>query len=127
MTLRSHNPSRVPRPVGRYVQGLEIEAPARLMYISGQIPEDAEGGIPRDFEAQCRLVWSHIGDVLGLAGMTFDNLVKVTTFLTDRGQAEINSAVRREVLRQHEPALTVVVVQTLSAEWLLEIEAIAAG
>lgn len=99
MTRRGHNPSTVPRPVGQYVQGFEVGAPARVLYISGQIPEDTQGSIPADFDAQCRLVWSHIGGVLHEAGMTFENLVKVTTFLTDRAQAEANSAIRREVLR----------------------------
>jgi 2-iminobutanoate/2-iminopropanoate deaminase len=127
MTRRGHNPPTVPRPVGQYVQGLEIVAPARVLYISGQIPEDTAGGIPADFEAQCRLVWSHIGGVLREAGMTYENLVKVTTFLTDRAQAEANSAIRREILGRYEPALTVVVAQTLNPEWLLEIEAIAAA
>lgn len=127
MKLHRHNPSTVPRPVGQYAQGLEVDTAARVLYISGQIPETSLGDIPTAFDAQCRLVWSHIGGVLHEAGMTYVNLVKVATFLTDRAQAEANSAIRREVLGRHEPALTVVVAQTLDPEWLLEIEAIAAA
>lgn len=127
MTFRSHNPLKVPRPVGRYAQGLEVQSGARLLYVSGQIPESSAGEIPRGFEAQCRLAWSHVGDILDSAGMTYENLVKVTTFLTDRAQADMNGAVRREILGSHEPALTVVVVQTLNPDWLLEIEAVAAA
>jgi len=124
---RSHNPSNAPRPVGQYVQGLELDVGARLLFISGQIPEDKNGAVPEDFDAQCRLVWSHIGEVLQAAGMTWTNLVNVTTFLTDRRHAELNGTIRRETLGRHEPTLTVVVVQTLDPRWLLEIEGIAAS
>jgi enamine deaminase RidA (YjgF/YER057c/UK114 family) len=53
--------------------------------------------------------------------------VKVTTYLTSRDQAEINGRVRRERLGEVRPALTVVIAETFAAEWLLEIEAIAAA
>jgi enamine deaminase RidA (YjgF/YER057c/UK114 family) len=56
-----------------------------------------------------------------------EHLVKVTTYLTSRDHAEINGRVRRERLGEVRPALTVVIVETLAAEWLLEIEAIAAA
>ena len=126
MKVRRHNPPSVPAPIGQYAHGLELAAPARLLFISGQIPEDLDGGIPSDFRSQCRLVWSHLGAVLREAGLEYSHLVKVTTFLTNRSQAEVNSVIRREVLGSHEPALTVIVAQTLDARWLLEIEAIAA-
>jgi enamine deaminase RidA (YjgF/YER057c/UK114 family) len=56
-----------------------------------------------------------------------EDLVKVTTYLTHREQADANGRIRRERLGGVRPAITVVVVQTLAAEWLLEIEAIAAA
>lgn len=59
--------------------------------------------------------------------MTAANLVKVTTFLTRREDADANSRIRRERLGSHAPALTVIVAQTLDPRWLLEIEALAAG
>ena len=124
---RTHNPTAVPPPEGQYVHGLEVEAPTRLLFISGQIPVPLDGVIPSDFEGQCRLVWAHVGAVLADAGMGYANLVKVTTFLTDRRYADLNGAIRRDVLCRHEPSLTVVVVDTLDPAWLLEIEAIAAA
>lgn len=124
--IRRHNPPLVPAPIGRYAHGLELAAAGRLLFISGQIPEDLAGDVPSDFPAQCRLVWAHIGAVLREAGLEYSHLVKVVTFLTDRSLAETNSAIRQEVLGSHEPALTVIVAQTLDPRWLLEIEAIAA-
>jgi 2-iminobutanoate/2-iminopropanoate deaminase len=125
--VKQHNPSGVPLPQGQYVHGCEVGDRPRLVFISGQIPEPMEGPIPSDFEGQCRVVWSHIGAVLAAAGMGYENLVKVTTFLTSRELADQNGAIRREVLGAHQPALTVIVCSTLNPAWLLEIEAVAAA
>ena len=124
--MRVVDPSDVPAPVGGYAQAAEVRGPARLLFISGQIPVDGKGAVPRDFEAQCRLVWTHIGAVLRAASLDYRHLVKVTTFLADRSHAEINAAVRREFLGSHTPALTVMCADLLEEHWLLEIEAIAA-
>ena len=64
--------------------------------------------------------------MLAAAGLGVKDLVKVNTFLTDRNQLVPNRAIRRKMLDGHEPALTVVVVETVDSKWLLEIEAIAA-
>lgn len=55
------------------------------------------------------------------------NLVKVTTYLGDRSYSATNSGVRREVLGEHRPALTVIVAAIFDPEWMIEIEAIAAA
>jgi 2-iminobutanoate/2-iminopropanoate deaminase len=123
--LHAHSPSGVPAPVGHYAHGLEVPPGWRLLFISGQIPEDPKGAVPADFSEQCRLVWAHVGAVLAAAGLGYEQLVKVTTFLTDRTDAQENGRIRREVLGAHRPALTVVVTGTLDPRWRLEIEGIA--
>ena len=127
MNSAPRNPAKVPSPVGGYSQGLDVSGLSRLLFVSGQIPETAGGDVPADFDAQCRQVWANIVAVLEDAGLSLDNLVKVTTFLTDRDQAEANGRIRREVLGERRPALTVMVAHTLESPWLLEIEAIAAA
>ena len=82
---------------------------------------------PLILRASARAVWRNISLVLATAGMTVAHLVKVTTYLTHQEQAAANGLIRREVLGSVRPALTVVVVQTLESQWLLEIDAIAAG
>ena len=124
--VRRHDPDAVPAAVGDYVQGVEVEG-GRLLFVSGQVPEDTGGEVPADFEAQCELAWHNLLEVLRSAGMGAENLVKVTTFLTHPDQTEANSRVRRDVLGDARSALTVVVVQTLRSRWLLEIEAVAAA
>ncbi len=115
MLIVKINPISIQDPVGNYSHGAEISGSFRHLFISGQIPEASNGEIPKDFEAQCKLVWHNITEVLKAANMTLANLVKVTTFLTDSAQAEINGEIRREVLGDLSPALTVVVVKTLDS------------
>jgi 2-iminobutanoate/2-iminopropanoate deaminase len=115
-----HDPAGVSPPVGGYTHGRAVPGSARLLFISGQIPVGPDGAVPATFEGQCHAVWDNLLAVLADA-------VKVTTFLTDRDQADVNSRIRRERLGAARPALTVVVAATLESQWMLEIEAIAAG
>jgi 2-iminobutanoate/2-iminopropanoate deaminase len=121
-TLRPINPSSV-----SYAGACEVAAGSRLLFISGQVPERADGSVPEDFAEQCRLAWANIERQLRDAGMTLDNLVKVTTFLSDRRYRTDNSLVRREVLKHRTPALTIIIADIYDEAWLLEIEAIAAA
>lgn len=127
MERKEINSEAVGAPLGGYCHGLEIGGPARLLFVSGQIPEAADGSAPESFDEQCEQVWRNIGEVLKTAGMGYENLVKVTTFLTHTDQAGRNSEIRRRFLGEHRPALTVVIVGTLEPKWLLEIEAVAAA
>ena len=126
MEFIRHDPRAVTAPRGSYTHGLDVPAGSRILFISGQIPELPDGTVPSDFDGQARAVWANIVAVLAEAGLGVANLVKVTTYLTRQDQADANGRIRREVLGDHRPALTVVVVQTLEPQWLLEIEAIAA-
>lgn len=127
MRMRAINADDAPAPVGGYAQAVELREGARLLFVSGQIPQTRAGEVPPDFGGQCRLVWANVEAQLRAAGMTLDNLVKVTTYLADRRHADENGAIRRAVLGQRTPALTVVLAGIFDAGWLLEIEAVAAA
>jgi len=116
-----------PDASGGYAQAIEVAGAKRFLFISGQIPVDADGAVPETFEEQARLAWKNIERQLAAAGMTLENVVKHTTFLSDRKYREANSRVRREVLGDLTPALTVVIADIFDDAWLLEIEAIAAA
>jgi 2-iminobutanoate/2-iminopropanoate deaminase len=83
--------------------------------------------VPDTFVEQCRLAWRNVVSALEGAGMTVDNLVKVTVFLSDRRYREENAQIRAEVLGDQRPALTVIITGIWDEAWLLEIEATAAG
>jgi 2-iminobutanoate/2-iminopropanoate deaminase len=126
MITRQFNSAAAPLPAGGYSQAIEVSGAARLLFISGQIPETVQGEIPADFRAQARLAWANVLAQLQAAGMTVAHLVKVTTFLASREHALANREVRKEVLGAHAPAVTVVIAGIFDERWLLEIEAIAA-
>jgi enamine deaminase RidA (YjgF/YER057c/UK114 family) len=121
MPERRHAPVTI-APGGAYSLAYEV---AGTVYISGQIPTRPDGSVPEGFEAQCRLVWENIDAQLAQAGMTRRDLVKVTTYLSDRKYRDANSRIRRELLGDHLPALTIIIAGIYDEAWLLEIEAIA--
>lgn len=123
--MTDHRPVSI-APGGAYAAGYQVSGPVRTVHISGQIPVRPDGSVPEGFEAQCRQVWANIDAVLAQAGMTRRDLVKVTTYLSDRRDREVNSLVRRELLGDHLPALTIIIAGIYDPVWLLEIEAIAA-
>lgn len=121
-----HNPASIHAPSSGYSMGLELGQHRRLLFISGQVPENSEGRVPQGFEAQCEQAWRNVIAVLAAAGLGVEHLVKINTFLTDRSQVVVNRAIRRKMLGGHEPASTVMIAETVDGKWLLEIEAIAA-
>jgi 2-iminobutanoate/2-iminopropanoate deaminase len=121
------NAPDAPQTSGRYSQAVEVMGATRTLHVSGQIPVDATGRVPATFAAQAKLVWVNIEAQLRAAGMDLGDIVKVTTFLSDRAYAEENSRVRREALGTLAPALTVIICGIYDPAWLLEIECVAAA
>ncbi len=125
MKLISLNSPSAPQPAGGYAQAVEVRDVQRTLYVSGQIPESASGGVPLDFISQARLAWGNVRAQLAAAEMSVGNVVKVTIFLSSRDYAMQNREVRQEVLGSHAPALTVIIAGIFDERWLLEIEAVA--
>jgi enamine deaminase RidA (YjgF/YER057c/UK114 family) len=114
-----------------YVQGLRVDDAQRLLFVAGQIALDDNGDVvgEGDFEAQTRQVFTNMGRVLELAGMSFENLVQIGGFLTDIGQLPTYARVRDEFVNTDAPpASTTVQVTSLALPALLvEVNAIAAA
>ena len=116
------------RPTGlAYAQACEVSGFSRLLFVSGQVPADADGHVPADYPSQYRLAWRNVETQLRAAGMDFDNLVKVTIFLSDRALIAQSAGLRQAVLGDRSPALTIVIAGIYDSAWLLEIEAVAAA
>lgn len=126
-TIRPLTGDGSPPVQGSYPQAVEVTGATRWLYLSGQIPVAPDGSLAADFTGQCRQVWANVETQLHAAGMTLDNLVKVTTFLASRDHALENRQVRIEVLAGRQPALTVIVTGIFDESWLVEIEAVAAA
>ncbi len=128
LTIQPLNPPILPAATGNYNHGVQVDGAERLVFVSGQVPwGDDQGKIPESFEEQCRMVWRNVLAVLAEAGLGVQNLVKVTTYLSDRQYRALNSKIREEILGGHAPALTIIICDIYAEEWLLEIEAVAAG
>lgn len=125
MEFRNLDPAILPEAAGNYTHGTLVTGGGRTVFVSGQVPWDREAELPSDFESQCRLTWRNVFAVLAEADMGPGNLVKVTVYLSDRRYREANSRIRAEVLGEHRPALTIIITDIYSPDWLLEIDAIA--
>jgi 2-iminobutanoate/2-iminopropanoate deaminase len=126
VTMESIEAPDAPSAAGGYAQAVRLTDFEELVLVSGQIPIDPDGAVPEAFGDQCRLVWRNVEAQLRAAGMELADIVKVTTFLSDRAHAAENSAIRGEVLAGLTPALTIIIAGIYDPAWLLEIEVIAA-
>ncbi len=81
MQRRDLNAPDVSPPVAAYTQAIEVTGANRTLYISGQVGQRMDGTIPADIVEQSRLAWQNLEAQLKAAGMTLDNLVKITTIL----------------------------------------------
>lgn len=109
-----------------YSQCVAVSDHKRTVYVSGQIPVRPDGTVPETFVEQAEQAWANVEAQLKAAGLGMGNIVRHTTYLSDRKYRTENSAVRRKMLSAHEPALTVIIAGIFDEAWLLEIEAVAA-
>ncbi|MGO4128777.1 RidA family protein [Inquilinus sp. YAF38] len=110
-----------------YIHALEVRQPDRILYVAGTMGLDAQGVPGATLDAQLALIWSNIRTILASANMTMRNIVRITSYLCDPAYAEANQAARIAALDGHVVPTTALVAQTLSPDWLVEIEVIAAA
>lgn len=126
--VRPHNPDQgIYATTSDYVHALEVITPSRLLFVAGTMGLNADGSPGDGVTEQLRLIWSNIRRILAEADMTVDNIVRLTSFLSDRSFADANAAARIEALGGRPIPTTAIVVQMLDPNWLVEIEVIAAG
>ena len=126
--LVKHNPKSVPAPVGSYVQMVEVRDRPRWLHISGQVGMTPDGTLLEGFEAQCEQALKNLVACLEAAGMSLDDLVKVTILMTRQEDVPAYRTVRKRVLGSANIASTLMIVAGLvSPDFLIEIEGIAAG
>lgn len=123
MTIERINPEGLlSMPI--YTQVVSAK-PGKVVWISGQVGMDKDSKlVGRDFTSQATQVYENLKIALASVGATFDNVVKMTIFLTDPRYREALAPVRDRFVPGAKPASTLVVVAALAQpEWLLEIEA----
>ncbi len=117
------NPPAVRAPTG-YTHAIQITGEARRLIISGQVGVAPDGTVPSSGEGQIAQVFANLRAVLSANGMGVENIVKTTTFLTDRGLLDVFRASRKAVFGENLPASTLLFVAGLAdPQWMVEIEA----
>jgi reactive intermediate/imine deaminase len=107
-----------------YSYGVQV---GNMLWVSGQIPKDAKGDLvgADDIEAQAVQVMENLKGVIEAAGGTMDDVVKISTYVTDRRFRDPVQAVRRRYFRAPNfPASATTVVDMLLPEVLVEVEAV---
>ncbi len=124
---RFHSPDSLPAPFG---YSHVVDAPAdRIIFISGQVPLDAEGRLvgDGDFDAQVHQVFENLTAALEAADASWADVVKLNYYLADVSRIASVRAIRdRYVDVEHPPASTLIEVSGLFRDdVLIEIDAVA--
>ncbi|MGF9915042.1 RidA family protein [Paenibacillus ehimensis] len=123
------NPQSMP-PAKGYTQVVEVRN-GRTIYVSGQVAVNQHGELvgPGDLAAQTRQVFENIKSALEASGVSFNDVVKLTFFVTDIAQMQTVRDIRDSYVNtKNPPASSAVEVSKLvNDQFLIEIEAIAVG
>ncbi len=118
------NTTNAPAPIGPYSQAVQA---GNFLFVSGQVainPENGELNIG-NIEEETHQVMRNLKAVLLEAGLTFDNVVKSTIFLSDMGTfAQVNE-IYGQYFTADFPARETVQVSVLPKNVNVEISVIA--
>lgn len=119
------NTTNAPAPIGPYNQAV---LKGNMLYTSGQIALDPKTGelVIGDITTETTLVMENLKAVLAEAGMTFENVLKTSIFISDMGNfAAINEVYSRYFNEATAPARETVEVANLPKYVNVEISMIA--
>lgn len=121
--MRKISTEKAPAAIGPYSQAVVV---GNLVFTSGQIPLDPETGaiVGDTIEEQTHRVCKNLAAVLEAEGLTFENVVKTTCFLSDMANFAAFNGVYAEYFTG-KPARSCVAVRELPKNALVEVEVIA--
>jgi len=121
------NPASVRTPFGNYNHGLLVPAGASLLVTSGQLGIQEDDTIPPDVTGQAEICFEAIGAILAEAGMSYDDVIRISGFVTRREDFPDYMAVRDRYTGTVKPVSTLLVVGGFTRpEFLVEVEVTAA-
>jgi 2-iminobutanoate/2-iminopropanoate deaminase len=126
------NPKELGAAPRAYSHAVSIAAPAKLVYVSGQISLGADGEVigKGDMRRQCEQVFENVATVLRASGAGWGDVVKMNAYMV--GMSDENVALFREVRARYlaagqVPASTFVgITRLVRPELLIEVEVVAA-
>ena len=112
---------QAPKAIGPYSQAIRV---GDTVYMAGQIPLDPATMqmVEGDFEKEARRVFENIKAVIAAAGGSFEQIVKVTIFLTDFANFAKVNEVMAEYCKAPYPARSTVAVAALPRNARVEVE-----
>ena len=125
--MRRLNPSSIHPPFANYAHGIEVDPGATYVFCAGQLGVGRDGVVPENVEAQARLCFRAVIAILGEAGMTMADVVRINAYVSAAEFLSGYMKVRDEFVGSPPPTSTLLVVSGFSRpEFKVEIEAIAA-
>ena len=117
---------KAPAALGPYSHAVSAGG---FVFTSGQIGLVPETGalVSPSVEDQTHQVFQNLNAVLAAAGLTLEDAVKTTVFLTDLGDFSAVNAIYETYFPQTPPARSCIQVAALPAGAKVEIEVVAAG
>lgn len=115
---------KAPKPVGPYSQAIEAGG---FVFCSGQIAIDPKTDqvFTGPIEEQTKQVIENIQGVLAAAGMTLNNVIKTTMYLTNMNDFTVVNEIYARYFVEQPPARTTIAVSALPKGVNVEIEVIA--
>jgi 2-iminobutanoate/2-iminopropanoate deaminase len=125
MPKETHEAPSGPKPLGPYSVVTEANG---FVFISGMVAIDPASGesVSGGVAPQAEQVMRNIGAVLGDVGLSYDDIVKATIFVTDMNDFAIVNDVYGDYVGETPPARSTVEVRALPGGFVVEIETIAA-
>lgn len=128
MALNCINPEDLPTPLT--YSHVIVATGTRLIFISGQEPEDKQGNLvgAGDLAIQARQVFANLGRALAASGARPDQVTKITIYVVNHKKEylPIIEDARVALFGEHKPADALVGIATLSnPDYLIEVDAIA--
>ena len=122
--MKSIHTEKAPAAIGPYSQAIEANG---TVYVSGQLPVDPHTGqmIEGDIKTLAHQVFKNISHILSAAGLSLDNVVKVTVMMADMNDFADMNEVYASYFSEPYPARSAYAVKTLPKNSRLEIECIA--
>src|SRR5438477_4851374 len=95
------NPKELGAPPRFYSHAVSIAAPAKLVYVSGQVSWGPDGKVvgAGDMRAQCKQVFDNVTAVLKSAGAGWNDIIKINGYMV--GVTPDNVAAYREVRQNY--------------------------
>jgi|TARA_B100001964_G_C13796335_1_gene406790 2-iminobutanoate/2-iminopropanoate deaminase len=124
MTRKIIESDKAPKAIGAYAPAVDL---GDFVFLSGQIPLDPETMelVSGDIRVQTARVLENMKAVLEAAGLTPENVVRTTVFLTDLNDFAVLNEVYGEFFGAAPPARSTIQVSALPKGASVEIDAIA--